>query len=200
MITYCFRRELELERPNEVVTQQPMTTKQRNSVPAEADADADVLWDKTNGQIDRAALTAFVHSVEADAFEDTASEGVTAAKQLVQLALDSTESTSDDSNTVAVETVESLATAERAYRQPINHDQLPTSVAVGDAETAYDAVLEYLVAEGPATKSALLEDIYPTHSLGVTSEIWFEQVMMPALEADETVSYRDGSGYLLGGW
>lgn len=173
-----------------------MNTQLRNSVPAETD----VIWDETNGQVDRAALTAFVHSVEADAFEDTSAEGVTAAKQLVELVLDAEKSTSDDNNAVAVETADSASAAETAYRQPIAHDHLPAAVAVSDAEAAYDAVLEYLIDLGPATKEAILEDVYPAQSLSVESGVWWRQIIEPALAADETVSYREGAGYLLGGW
>lgn len=169
-----------------------MNSQQPRAVSEDA-GEEPVLWGEHTESIDRAALTAFVHTVEAAELEAAEAESVAAAKQLVQVVLDAEAA---EGTSVAVDAIEST---DEPLFQPIDHDQLPQGVALSDAETAYDAVLEQLIAAGPATKSALIAAIHADHSLGVDEAVWWTQVIEPALAADDTVSHRE-AGYLLGGW
>jgi hypothetical protein len=165
---------------------------------------------------DQAALKAFVRDAENGAYDDGDAENLAAAVEAIQMLLEtpaSAESTTEPTPAAtkwADAADYSAATDDAAtavVSHPIDRIELPDAVDATAARTAYDAVLEFLVAAGPATDGEIAAGVMPAYSLGYTppsatdseAGIWWHKVIEPALDADATVSYDPLYGYALGG-
>jgi hypothetical protein len=89
----------------------------------------------------------------------------------------------------------------------VDHELLPSHIELVDARSAYKTVLEYLVEVGPATKREIVTDVMLEAPLGYALPAadepvgdWWYRVIQPALSTDAAVSYRIGSGYVVGNW
>ena len=138
----------------------------------------------TIAAVDQEALEAFVREAENGVYDDGDAEPTKWAEAAA------------DSGAAAV-----------APGHPIDRIELPTAVDTAAARAAYDAVVEFLVAAGPATDGEIAGSVMPDHRLGYAppsasdseAGVWWEKIIKPALGVDPTVSYDPAYGYELGG-
>ncbi|TQQ79484.1 hypothetical protein [Halonotius roseus] len=170
---------------------------------------------------DREALEAFVRDADAGAYDDGDAENLAAAVETIRSLLEptptagpTTESTTEptpaatkwaDAADYSGPTGES--TSATGIDHPIDRIELPDAVDAAAARAAYDAVVEFLVATGPATASEIAGGVMPEHPLGYAppsatdheAATWWHEVIKPTLDADPTVSDDSPYGYELGG-
>jgi hypothetical protein len=169
------------------------------------------------GTTNREALEAFVHNAENGAYDDGDAEHLAAAVETIQALLETTapaEPTAEPTPTAtkwadaADYSGSPAADASTAVvSHPIDRIALPDAVDATAARAAYDAVVEFLVAAGPATDGEITGSVMPDHPLGYAppsatdheAATWWQEVIKPTLDADPTVRYRSGYGYELGG-
>lgn len=165
---------------------------------------------------DQAALKAFVRDAENGAYDDGDAENLAAAVEAIQMLLETPASAEPTTQPTPAATkwadaadysgaTDDASTAVASH--PIDRIGLPDAVDATAAQTAYDAVLEFLVAAGPATDGEIAAGVMPEHPLGYTppsasdseAGVWWHKVIEPALDADATVSYDPIYGYAVGG-
>lgn len=164
----------------------------------------------------RDALEAFVHEAKNGNYEDDDTLG--AAVEVIQQLIDGEPSTT---TAAAVPTTQPAVTKwadavdydgsavddePDLASHPIDQVALPEAVSPAAARAAYDAVVEFLIAHGPATGEEIVCGVMADHSLGYEppaaadpeADRWWLAVIKPALGADDTVRYRSGYGYEVG--
>jgi len=164
--------------------------------------------------LDYDALAAFVRAAEAGDVADCEPATITATARAVASLL----AAEPDHNSgpsarkwadAAGYTADSTeAPTDTEYSQPVAHEELPDSVNRAAASDAYEAVLAYLVAAGPATRREIVAHVMPSHPLGYTPPPdgdadggeWWSAVIEPTLQVDLTVTHDERAGYLLGDW
>jgi len=166
---------------------------------------------------DREALEAFVRDADAGAYDDGDAENLTAAVETIRSLLETTPTAGPTAEPTPAATkwadaadfsgsTDGNASAPGTCH-PVDRTELPDGVDVAAARAAYDAVLLFLVATGPATDSDIAAGVMPEHPLGYTppsatdseAAAWWQEVIKPTLDADPTVSYNSSYGYELGG-
>lgn len=166
---------------------------------------------------DREALEAFVRDADAGAYDDGDAENLAAAVETIRSLLETTPTAGPTTEPTPSATkwadaadysgsTEGDASA-TGICHPIDRIELPDAVDAAAARAAYDAVLVFLVAAGPATDSEIAASVMSEHPLGYAppsateSEVatWWQEVIKPTLDADPTVSYDSSYGYELGG-
>ncbi|MFC7042689.1 hypothetical protein [Halonotius sp. GCM10025705] len=166
---------------------------------------------------DQAALEAFVRDAENGAYDDGDAEHLAAAVETIQTLLETSapaEPTTEptpaatkwaDAADYSGSPDADASTAVASH--PIDRTELPDPVEATAARAAYDAVVEFLVAAGPATDSEIAGSVMPDHPLGYAppsatdheAATWWHEVIKPTLDADPTVRYSSRYGYELGG-
>jgi hypothetical protein len=167
--------------------------------------------------VDREALEAFVRDADAGAYEDGDGENLAAAVETIRSLLETTPTAGPTTEPTPSATKWADAadysgpTGENASATGIDHPidriELPDAVDDAAARAAYDAVVEFLVAAGPATDSEIAGGVMPEHPLGYAppsatdheAATWWHEVIKPTLDADPTVSDDSPYGYELGG-
>lgn len=166
---------------------------------------------------DREALEAFVRDADAGAYDDGDAENLAAAVETIRSLLETTPTAGPTTEPTPAATkwadaadysgsTDGSASATGSCH-PIDRIELPNPVDAGAAQAAYDAVLVFLVAAGPATDSEIAAGVMPEHPLGYAppsatdseAATWWQEVIKPTLDADPTVSYDSSYGYELGG-
>ena len=107
---------------------------------------------------------------------------------------------------LSVTTARSLTTKPDSASHPIDQVALPESTLLAAARAAYDAVVEFLVARGPATGEEIVSGVMSDQPLGYVppaaadpdADRWWLAVIKPARSVDDTVGYRSGFGYVGG--
>jgi hypothetical protein len=162
----------------------------------------------TIAAVDQEALEAFVREAENGTYDDGDAEPLAAAVETVQAVLEAHQTAGPTPATTKwAEAAADSGAAAVAPGHPIDRIELPTAVDTAAARAAYDAVVEFLVAAGPATDGEIAGSVMPDHRLGYAppsasdseAGVWWEKIIKPALGVDPTVSYDPAYGYELGG-
>jgi len=164
---------------------------------------------------DREALEAFVHDAENGVYDEGDADHLAAAVETIQTLLETTASaasTPEPTPTKWADTADysgfpNADASAAVVSHPIDRIVLPDAVDATAARAAYDAVVEFLVAAGPATDDEITGSVMPAHPLGYAppsatdheAAMWWQEVIKPTLDVDPTVRYRSGFGYELGG-
>jgi len=165
------------------------------------------------GIADREALEAFVHDAENGAYDDGDAEHLAAAVTTIQTLLETTAPAEPTpaatkwADAADYSGVPDTDASTAVVSHPIDRITLPDAVDATAARAAYDAVVEFLVAAGPATDGEIAGSVMPEHPLGYAppsatdheATTWWQEVIKPTLDADPTVRYRSAYGYELGG-
>lgn len=166
---------------------------------------------------DEEALKAFVNDVEDGDYDNGDAENLAVVVETVQAVLETTAPAASateptpppakwaDAAGHSGQATDTASTAVPSH--PIDRIELPDAVDPTAAQAAYDAVVEFLIAAGPATDGEIVMSVMPEQSLGYTppsatdskAGVWWHKVIEPALAADATVSYDPTGGYVLGG-
>jgi len=165
---------------------------------------------------DQEALKTFVNDVQNGDYTDGDAENLAVAVETIQAVLETTvpaESPTEpmppaikwaDAADYSDQAGDTVSTTVASH--PIDRIELPDAVDPTAAQAAYDAVVEFLIAAGPATDGEIVMSVMPEQSLGYTppsatdskAGVWWHKVIEPALAADATVSYDPTDGYALG--
>jgi len=166
---------------------------------------------------DREALEAFVRDADAGSYDDGDAENLAAAVETIRSLLETTPTAGPTTEPTPAATKWAEAAdysgstdenaSATAICHPIDRTELPDAVDVAAARAAYDAVLVFLVAAGPATDSEIAAGVMSEHPLGYAppsatdteAATWWQEVIKPTLDADPTVRYDSSYGYELGG-